>query len=80
MEFNTEFLQFSSPGTSIYRLQVQISVWLDKPMRHPYGKHKASVQTTVRSAFLNFAEILSKFELRPDSVALSSVRSHFSCT
>jgi hypothetical protein len=30
MEFNTEFLLFSSLGTSIYRLQVQLSVWLDK--------------------------------------------------
>jgi len=30
MEFNTEFLMFSSIGTSIYRLTVQMSVWLDK--------------------------------------------------
>jgi len=30
MEFNTKFLQFSSIGTSIYRLQVQMSVWLYK--------------------------------------------------
>jgi hypothetical protein len=29
-EFNTEFLQFSSLGTSIYRLQVQMSLWHDK--------------------------------------------------
>jgi hypothetical protein len=27
MEFNTEFLLFSSLGTSIYRLMVQMSVW-----------------------------------------------------
>jgi hypothetical protein len=30
MEFNTKFLLFSSLGTSIYRLTVQMSVWLDK--------------------------------------------------
>jgi hypothetical protein len=30
VEFNTEFLLFSSLGTSIYRLGVQISVCLDK--------------------------------------------------
>jgi len=30
MEFNTEFLIFSSLGTYIYRLTIQKSVWLDK--------------------------------------------------
>jgi hypothetical protein len=59
MEFSTEFLQLSSLGTSIYRLQVQMSVWLDKPRPCPDDSHRASGQTTVRSAFQNFAEILS---------------------
>jgi hypothetical protein len=37
MEFATKFLQFLSLGTSIYRLQVQTSVWLDNPRRcHKY--------------------------------------------
>jgi hypothetical protein len=42
------------------------------------GRHKASGRITVRSAFQNFTEILSIFESRPDDVALSSERSHFS--
>jgi hypothetical protein len=70
MEFNIEFLQFSSLGTSIYRLQVQMSVWLEKPRPRPDGRHKASGRTNMRSAFQNFAEILSQFEPRPESVAL----------
>jgi hypothetical protein len=41
MEFNTEFLQFSSLGTSIYRLQVQMSVWLEKPRPRLDGRNKA---------------------------------------
>jgi hypothetical protein len=36
-----------------------MSVWLEKPRRRPDGGHKGSGQTTVRSAFQNFAEILS---------------------
>jgi len=39
-EFNTEFLQFSSLGTSIYKLQVQMSVWHEKPRHHPDGRQK----------------------------------------
>jgi hypothetical protein len=63
MEFNTEFLQFSSLGTSIYRLQVQMSVWLEIPRRCPDGRHKASGRIIVRLAF----QILQKFfpELSP---------------
>jgi len=57
MEFNTLF-QFSSVRTSIYRLQVKMRVWLEKPRRHPDGRHKASEWTTVQSTFQNFAEIL----------------------
>jgi len=76
-EFNTEFLQFLSLRTSIYRLQVQMSGWLDKPRRRLDDRHKASGQTTVRLAFQNFTEILSCFEPRPNSVALSSGLSHF---
>jgi hypothetical protein len=56
-----------------------MSIWLDKPRRHPDGRHKMSGQKTMRSASQNFTEILSCFEPRPDSVALSTVRSHFSC-
>jgi hypothetical protein len=44
-----------------------MSVWLDKPRRRPDGRHKASGQTTMWSAFQNFAEILSRFEPRLDS-------------
>jgi hypothetical protein len=51
MEFNTEFLQFSSLGASIYRLQVQMSICLEIPRRHPDGRRKAFGQITVRLAF-----------------------------
>jgi hypothetical protein len=44
MEFNTEFLQFSSPRTSIYRLKVQMSVWLDKTGRRSDDGHGPSVR------------------------------------
>jgi hypothetical protein len=54
MEFATQFLQFLSLGTSIYRLQVQMNVWLEKLRRRPEGGHKVSGRTTVRSAFQNF--------------------------
>jgi len=57
-----------------------MSVWLDKPRRPPEGGHKASGRTTMRSAFQNFAEILSWFEPHPDGVTMLSGRSHFSCT
>jgi hypothetical protein len=57
MEFNIEFLQFSSLVTSIYRLQVQMSIWLEIPRRCPNIKQEVSGQTTVRSAF----QILQKF-------------------
>jgi hypothetical protein len=80
MEFATEFLLFSSLRTSIYRLQVQTSVWLDKPRRCPDGRHKVSGRTTIQSAFQNFVEILSWFEPRPDGFTMSTRRSHFSCT
>jgi len=51
MEFNTEFLQFSSLGTSIYRLQVQMSIWLEIPRCRPDGRQKGSERTTMRLAF-----------------------------
>jgi hypothetical protein len=54
MEFNTKFLLFSSLGTSIYRLQVQKSVWLEKPRRCPDGSQGLSRRTTVRSIFWEF--------------------------
>jgi hypothetical protein len=57
-----------------------MSIWLDKSRRRPDGRHKSFGQTTMRSASQNFAEILSCFEPRPDGVALSFGRSHFSCT
>jgi hypothetical protein len=83
MEFNTEFWQFSSLGTSIYRLQIQMSVWLEKPRCCPDGRHKAFGWTTVRSAF----QILQKFfpELshirrvlpyRPDGCTLAARNFH----
>jgi hypothetical protein len=42
MEFNTEFLLFSSLWASIYRLTVQMRVWLDKTERRPDGGHRPS--------------------------------------
>jgi len=50
-ELTTEFLQFSSLWASIYRIQVQMSVWLEIPRRHPDSRHKAPRRTTVRLAF-----------------------------
>jgi len=76
MECNTEFLQFSSLGTSIYRLQVQMSVWLEKPRRCPEGRHKASGWTIVQSAFQNFAEILSRLEPLPDGRTFAAHNFH----
>jgi hypothetical protein len=51
MKFNTEFSQFSSLRASIYRLQVQMSAWLEIPRCRPDGRHRASGRTTVWSAF-----------------------------
>jgi len=53
MEFNTEFLQFSSLGTFIYRLQVQMSVWLEKPRRRPDGQLCDQLSKFHRNSFLN---------------------------
>jgi len=36
-----------------------MSIYLEKPRRRPDGRQRASERTTVRSAFQNFAEILS---------------------
>jgi len=57
-----------------------MSFWLEIPRPRLDGRHKASRRTTVRSAFQNFREILSWIEPGLDGVALSSGRSHFSCT
>jgi hypothetical protein len=65
MEFNIEFIQFSSLGASIYRLQVQMSVWLKIPRRRLEGRHKAFGRTTVWSAFqisLKFFPELSRVQ------------------
>jgi hypothetical protein len=52
MEFNTEFLLLSSLGASIYRLTIQMSVWLDKTGRRPDGQLCDQLSE-------NFIEILS---------------------
>lgn len=57
MEFTIESLQFSSLRASIYRLHVQMSVWLKIPRYRLDGRHKASGRTAVQSAF----QILLKF-------------------
>jgi len=44
MEFNTEFLKFSSLGASIYRLTVQMSVWLDKTGPRLDGLHRPDAE------------------------------------
>jgi hypothetical protein len=54
MEFNTEFMLFSSLGTSIYRLTVQMSVWLDKTGCRQDGGHRSSERTTIRPKFQTF--------------------------
>jgi hypothetical protein len=51
-----------------------MSFWLEIPRRRPDGRQEASGRTSVRLAF----QISWKFF--PDGVALSSGRSHFSCT
>jgi len=83
MEFNIEFLQFSSLGTSIYRLHVQMSVWLEKPRIHLDGRHKASGRTTVRSAFQILQKLFPKFSrvrtvlpYRPDGRTLAARNFH----
>jgi hypothetical protein len=57
MEFNTEFLQFSMPRASIYRLGAQMSVRPNIAGRRPDGGPGLSGRTTVRQDFFeNFAE------------------------
>jgi hypothetical protein len=75
MEFTTEFFQFLNLGASIYRLQVQMSVWIEIPRLRLDGRHKASGCTTVRSAFqmlLKFFPDLSRIQTvlpcRPESL------------
>jgi hypothetical protein len=56
VEFNTEFLQFSMPRASIYRLGAQMNVRQNIPGRRPDGGHGPSGRTTVRQDFSeNFA-------------------------
>jgi hypothetical protein len=55
MEFNTEFLQFSSPGTYIYRLRVQMGEYCDKYRRRRDSGHRPSGQTTVQPELLRFS-------------------------
>jgi hypothetical protein len=64
MEFNTEFLLFSSLGASIYRLTVQMRVWLNKTGRRPDGGHRPSGQTIVRPKFWKFCWRTFLFESR----------------
>jgi hypothetical protein len=53
-----------------------MSIWLEKPRHRLDGRHKASGRTTVRSVFQNFAEILSRFELRLDGRTLAARNFH----
>jgi hypothetical protein len=83
MKFNTEFLQFSSLGTSIYRLQVQMSVWLEILRWRPDGRHKASKRTTVRSAFQisqkffpELGRVQTVLPYRPDGRTLAARNFH----
>jgi hypothetical protein len=55
MEFNTEFLQFSSLGTSIYKLRVQMGECCDKYGLRLDGGHGLSRRTTVRPEFSRFS-------------------------
>jgi hypothetical protein len=68
MEFNTEFLQFSRQGASIYRLRVQMSVWLDKTGNRPDGGHGLFGRTTVRPKFKKFRWKSFLFESRVRTV------------
>jgi len=76
-EFNTKFLQFSSLGTSIYRLQVQLSVFLEKPRRRLDGRHKGSGWTTVRSAFFPvLSRVWTVLPRRPDGRTSTALNFH----
>jgi hypothetical protein len=48
MEFNIEFLQFSMPRASIYRLRVQMGNCYDKYGRCPEDEPEPSGRTTVQ--------------------------------
>jgi len=64
MEFNTEFLQFSTTGAFIYRIRAQMSVWLDKAGPRPDGGHGPSGGTTVWPKFQKFRWKSFLFESR----------------
>jgi hypothetical protein len=51
MEFNTEFLQFSTPWTFIYTLRIQMGDCFDKYERRPDGGYGSFGRTTVRPKF-----------------------------
>jgi hypothetical protein len=70
MEFNTEFLLFSSLWASIYRLTVQMRVWLHKTGYRPDGGHRPSGRTTVRPKFLKFRWKSFLFKSRVKTVLL----------
>jgi len=80
MEFNTEFLQFSSLGASIYRLQEfkyasdskYLGIVRMVDIRRPNRQ--------LCDQLSKLAEILSWIEPRLDGVALGSWRLHFSST
>jgi hypothetical protein len=76
MEFNTEFLQFSSLEASIYRQRVQMSIWLDKTGRRLDGSHRSSGRTICNQLSKNFAENLSCFEPRPNGCTSATSNFH----
>jgi hypothetical protein len=60
-----------------------MSVWLEIPRRHPDGRHKASVRTTVRLAFqtshkffLELSRVQMVLPCRPDGRTLAALNFH----
>jgi hypothetical protein len=82
-EFNTEFLQFSSLGTSIFRLQVQMSAWLEIPRHRSDGRHRLPnrqlcdrLSKILQKFFLELSCIQTVLPYRPDSRTLAACNFH----
>jgi hypothetical protein len=77
---HTEFLQFSVPRASIYRLGAQMSVRQILPRHRPDGGHGPSGRTTVRQYFLKISRgNLSCLRAASRRDGTSSGRSHVRC-
>jgi hypothetical protein len=75
-KFNTEFLPFSSLGTTIYRLQVQMSVWLNKPRRCPEGQQYDRFPKILLKFFLVLSRVQTVLPCRPNGRTLAARNFH----